>query len=47
MLLRDKEEKMALITSEEMFRKALKADYAIGAFNVNNMEIIQGIVEAA
>lgn len=38
---------MALITSEEMFRKALKADYAIGAFNVNNMEIIQGIVEAA
>lgn len=47
MLLRDKEEKMALITSEEMFRKALKSDYAIGAFNVNNMEIIQGIVEAA
>lgn len=38
---------MALITSEEMFRKALEADYAIGAFNVNNMEIIQGIVEAA
>lgn len=38
---------MALITSEEMFRKALKADFAIGAFNVNNMEIIQGIVEAA
>lgn len=38
---------MALITSEEMFRKALKSDYAIGAFNVNNMEIIQGIVEAA
>lgn len=37
---------MALITSEEMFRKALKSDYAIGAFNVNNMEIIQGIVEA-
>ena len=32
MLLRDKEEKMALITSEEMFRKALKSDYAIGAF---------------
>lgn len=47
MLLGDKEEKMALITSEEMFRKALKSDYAIGAFNVNNMEIIQGIVEAA
>ncbi len=38
---------MALITSKEMFRKALEADYAIGAFNVNNMEIIQGIVEAA
>lgn len=38
---------MALITSEEMFRKALKSDHAIGAFNVNNMEIIQGIVEAA
>lgn len=38
---------MALITSKEMFAKALKSDYAIGAFNVNNMEIIQGIVEAA
>ena len=38
---------MALVTSKEMFAKALKSDYAIGAFNVNNMEIIQGIVEAA
>lgn len=38
---------MALVTSKEMFAKALKQDYAIGAFNVNNMEIIQGIVEAA
>jgi fructose-bisphosphate aldolase class II len=38
---------MALITTTEMFSKALNADYAIGAFNVNNMEIIQGIVEAA
>ena len=38
---------MALVTTKEMFDKALKADYAVGAFNVNNMEIIQGIVEAA
>ncbi|MDD7510959.1 MAG: class II fructose-1,6-bisphosphate aldolase [Peptostreptococcaceae bacterium] len=38
---------MALITTKEMFDKALKDDYAVGAFNVNNMEIIQGIVEAA
>jgi len=38
---------MAFITSKEMFAKALKSDYAVGAFNVNNMEIIQGIVEAA
>ena len=38
---------MALITTTEMFSKALNSDYAIGAFNVNNMEIIQGIVEAA
>lgn len=37
---------MALVTTKEMFKKALKKDYAIGAFNVNNMEIIQGIVEA-
>lgn len=38
---------MALVTSKEMFAKALKNDYAIGAFNINNMEIIQGIVQAA
>ncbi len=38
---------MALITSKEMFAKALKGKYAVGAFNVNNMEIIQGIMEAA
>lgn len=38
---------MAFITSTEMFKKALKSDFAVGAFNVNNMEIIQGIVDAA
>ena len=38
---------MALVTTTEMFKKALVNDYAIGAFNVNNMEIIQGIVDAA
>lgn len=38
---------MAFITSTEMFKKSLKSDYAVGAFNVNNMEIIQGIVDAA
>ncbi len=38
---------MALVTTKEMFEKAIQSDYAIGAFNVNNMEIIQGIVEAA
>ncbi len=38
---------MAFITSTEMFAKALKSDYAVGAFNVNNMEIVQGIVDAA
>ncbi|HQC36263.1 MAG TPA: class II fructose-bisphosphate aldolase, partial [Bacillota bacterium] len=38
---------MALVSTKEMFAKALKSDYAIGAFNVNNMEIIQGIVDAA
>ncbi|MFO7611648.1 MAG: class II fructose-1,6-bisphosphate aldolase [Clostridia bacterium] len=38
---------MALITTKEMFRKAYEGGYAIGAFNVNNMEIIQGITEAA
>jgi fructose-bisphosphate aldolase class II len=38
---------MPLVTSKEMFKKAYEGHYAIGAFNVNNMEIIQGIVEAA
>ena len=38
---------MALVTSTEMFQKAYAGHYAIGAFNVNNMEIIQGITEAA
>lgn len=37
---------MALVTSKEMFKKAYDGGYAIGAFNVNNMEIIQGITEA-
>ncbi len=38
---------MPLVTTKEMFEKAYKGGYAVGAFNVNNMEIIQGIVEAA
>ena len=38
---------MALVTRTEMFKKAYDGGYAIGAFNVNNMEIIQGITEAA
>ena len=38
---------MPLVTSKEMFQKAYEGGYAIGAFNVNNMEIIQGITEAA
>ena len=38
---------MALVTTKEMFEKAYKGGYAIGAFNVNNMEIVQGITEAA
>ena len=38
---------MPLVTSTEMFNKAYDGGYAIGAFNVNNMEIIQGITEAA
>ena len=37
---------MPLVTTQEMFAKAYAGGYAIGAFNVNNMEIIQGIVEA-
>ena len=38
---------MPLVTSNEMFKKAYEGKYAVGAFNVNNMEIIQGIIEAA
>ncbi len=38
---------MPLVTTKEMFAKAYEGGYAIGAFNVNNMEMIQGIVEAA
>lgn len=38
---------MPLVTSTEMFKKAYEGHYAVGAFNVNNMEIIQGIVAAA
>ena len=38
---------MPLVTTKEMFQKAYDGGYAIGAFNVNNMEIIQGITEAA
>ena len=38
---------MALVTTKEMFKKAYDGGYAIGAFNVNNMEIVQGITAAA
>ena len=38
---------MPLVTSTDMFKKAYEGGYAIGAFNVNNMEIVQGITEAA
>ena len=38
---------MALVTTKEMFKKAYAGGYAIGAFNINNMEIIQAITEAA
>ena len=38
---------MPLVTTKEMFKKAYEGQYAVGAFNVNNMEIIQGIVDAA
>ena len=38
---------MPLVTTKKMFEKSMKEHFAIGAFNVNNMEIIQGIVEAA
>lgn len=37
---------MPLVTTKEMFEKAFKGGYAIGAFNINNMEIVQGIVDA-
>lgn len=38
---------MPLVTTKDMFNKAYEGGYAVGAFNVNNMEMIQGIVEAA
>lgn len=38
---------MPLVTTKEMFKKAYNGGYAVGAFNVNNMEIVQGITEAA
>ncbi|MBQ9828543.1 MAG: class II fructose-bisphosphate aldolase, partial [Lachnospiraceae bacterium] len=38
---------MPLVTSKEMFEKAYNGGYAIGAFNVNNMEILQAITDAA
>ncbi len=38
---------MPLVTTKEMFKQSMKEHYAIGAFNVNNMEIIQGIIDAA
>jgi fructose-bisphosphate aldolase class II len=38
---------MPLVTTKEMFQKAYAGGYAVGAFNVNNMEILQGIVDAA
>lgn len=38
---------MALVTTKEMFKKAYEGGYAIGSFNINNMEILQGVVNAA
>lgn len=38
---------MPLVTTKEMFKKALEGNYAVGAFNINNMEILQGVVNAA
>ena len=38
---------MALVTTKEMFEKSMKENFAIGAFNINNMELIQGIIDAA
>ena len=43
----ERDRKMALVTTKEMFKKAYAGGYAIGAFNINNMEIIQAITEAA
>ena len=39
--------KMPLVNTKEMFKKAYEGGYAIGAFNCNNMEIVQAITEAA
>lgn len=41
------EDIMPLVTTKEMFKKAYDGGYAVGAFNVNNMEIVQGIISAA
>ena len=38
---------MPIVTSTELFKKAYDGGYAIGAFNINNMEIVQGITDAA
>ena len=38
---------MGIVTTTEMFKKAYEGGYAVGAFNINNMEIIQAITEAA
>ena len=38
---------MAIVTTKEMFKKAYEGGYAVGAFNINNMEIVQAITEAA
>lgn len=38
---------MPLVTTTEMFKKAYEGHYAIGAFNINNMEIVQGVTDAA
>lgn len=44
--MRKRGTKMAIVTTKEMFEKAYKGGYAVGAFNINNMEIIQAITEA-
>lgn len=38
---------MSLVTTTEMFKKAMEGKYAIGAFNINNMEFVQAIMDAA